>query len=600
MIKRLKLKHQLYVLVLLTIVMFLLFSLLYYIGFRSIIYDRAENTAQQMIEQVAQNVTTMMSGIENSAKGLSYDKYVQELLVSKDRSQDMELYDHVSQVVTTTKASNNNIYSVSWIGNDHRMISDPIRDENAIVMELLERYDFTSDDFRRPMFSSLVNGDNASMNYFGYMFPIYAINEAGFPKIGCGIIVLNTLELEKLVKINNITENSLFAILDQDNNVVVSNRDLNTGDVYENIFWDEENREAVTTVAEYSGMESIAQCMFIEENGWKIVSILPREELISDIHDVLQDGLLLVFISSLGLMLFGHFIIKNITDPIHTIVDFLQRTESDTLQRRIEIPQQNEIAIIASNINITLDRVEQMTQEIVDHQARLYESKLAERDAELAALQSQINPHFLYNTLNCISSMGLAYDIPEISDISVAMSNVYRYSIKGDMMVPLNRELQCIKEYMRIMDIRFGGKFETEYRFDDEILELYTLRMILQPIVENAVYHGMELRNRKGKLILEGKVSDEKLILTVTNDGKGMSPEVLATLRKTISDYESAGLYNAEKSSIGLGNINKRIKIQFGAQFGLYVESEETVGTKVTLVLPVIREQQMNEKDELK
>lgn len=167
-------------------------------------------------------------------------------------------------------------------------------------------------------------------------------------------------------------------------------------------------------------------------------------------------------------------------------------------------------------------------------------------------------------------------------------------------MVPLRQELQCIREYMRIMDIRFNGKFETEYVFSNEVLSLYALRMILQPIVENAVYHGMEVRNRKGKLVLEGKVSDEKLILTVTDNGKGMSQEALDNLRKTISDYENASLCNAEKSSIGLGNINKRIKIQFGPQYGLSVDSVETSGTQVTLVLPVIRDLQTGEKDGLK
>lgn len=599
MLKRSKLKHQLYFLVVMTILLFCLFSVLYYISFRKITYDRAEKTAQQMIEQVAQNVNTMMSSVENSAKGLSYDRYVQQLLVSEDRAKDMELYDHVSQIVTASKFSNNNIYSVTWIGREGKMISDPVREENQIVMQLWERYDFTDPEFRRPVFSSMIRGSLNSFNFFGYIFPVFSLYESGLPKVGCGVIVLNIGELEKLVKINNITEDSLFAILDQDNNVVVSNRDLNTGDLYQDIFWDD-TEESVTSIEMYDDKESIVQYMEIEQSGWKIVSIIPREGLISDMHDVFADGFLLVAFSSMLLMLMGGIIIRNITEPIHAIVDFLMRTESDSLSNRIEIPQQNEIAIIATSINSTLDKVEQMTREIVDHQARLYESRLTERDAELAALQSQINPHFLYNTLNCISSMGLAYDIPEISDISVAMSNIYRYSIKGDQMVPLSRELQCIKEYMRIMDIRFGGKFETEYRFEDEILQLYTLRMILQPIVENAVYHGMEVRNRKGKLLLEGKITGKnQLVVTVTNDGKGMSPEKLAELRKTISDYESAGLYNAEKSSIGLSNINKRIKLQFGAQYGLTVESEETSGTTVTLVLPVMREPQISEKDDL-
>lgn len=595
MIKRMKLKHQLYFLVIITIVMFCLFSLLYYMNFRTITYERAEKTARQMMEQVAQNVNTMLNGIETSAKGLSYDEYVQELLMSEDRAKDVDLYEHVSQLVRTATAANNNIYSVTWIGNDRRMISDPIREENEIIAQLFERHDFTSSDFRKPIFSTLIKGNLQFFNYYSYIFPVFSLHKPGLPKVGCGIIVLNIGELEKLVKINNITEDSLFAILDQENNVIVCNRDLVSGDVYTDVFWDE-SQELVETTITYNGRESIAQCMHVKESGWRIVSIIPREGLVSDMHEVLTDGLVFVFITSGVLMLLGYVIIRNITEPIHAIVDFLQHTESKSLNKRIDISQQNEIAIIASNINSTLDRVEQMTQEIVEHQARLYESKLTERDAELAALQSQINPHFLYNTLNCISSMGLAYDIPEISDISAAMSNIYRYSSKGDLMVPLQQELQCIREYMRIMDIRFNGKFETEYRFSEEVLGLYTLRMILQPIVENAVYHGMEVRNRKGMLILEGKVSEDKLILTVTDNGKGMNGEALANLRKTIADYERESLCNAEKSSIGLGNINKRIKIQFGPQYGLQVESKEACGTTVTLVLPVMQEPSSNER----
>lgn len=592
MLNRLKLKHQLYFLVILTLVMFLLFSLLYYVSFKTITYNRAEETARQMIEQVARNVDNMASGVKSSANGLIYyNTLVQELMTSDDRLRNYERYNELEQLVNAARAANSDIYSVTWLGNDGRMITDPGRDDNAIVNRLLEDYDYASEDFQKPVFTSLVPGDSESFYYFGYIFPVHSRKIVGLPKVGCGVFVLNIWELENLVKINNITENSLFVILDQENNVIVSNRELHTGDVYRNVFWDEGMQDIVSTTVEHNGMESIAQCMHVPQTGWKIVSIIPMEELSRDMDIVLRDGLVLALVSSLLMILCGHFIIRNITKPINAIVEFLRRTETDTLKQRIEIPEQNEIAIIASNINAMLDRVESMTTQVVEHQASLYESKLAEQNAELAALQSQINPHFLYNTLNCMSSIGLAYDIPEVTDISVAMSNIYRYSIKGDKIVRLDAELQCIREYMRIMDIRFNGKFETEYRFDDSVMELYTLRMILQPIVENAVYHGMELSSRKGRLVISGSVSaDEKLILTVQNDGKGMSQEQLESVRKMISDYENAGIYNAQKSSIGLSNINKRIKLQFGSSYGLYIDSEENIGTSVTLELPIIRE----------
>lgn len=586
MIKRLKLKHQLYFLLVLTLIMFCLYSLLYYIEFSMITYRRAEENAEHMIVQVAQNVQKMTEDIKSSAQGLSYNKYVQELLVSENRVRNIQLYDYVSELVNVAKASNNTIYGVNWVSDEFRRISDPIRDENGIVTRLQEIYQFTNDEFRKPVFSSVIKGNNGPFYYYGYIFPVYSIN---LSKIGCGVFILDIWELEKLVKINNITKNSQFIILDQDNNVIVSNRGLKTGEVYKEVFWNADTQEVVKTVVDYDGMKSLAQCMQIEENGWKIVSIIPMEELTSDMQEVVSINIIFALISIVLLMLFGHIMIKNIMQPINTIVDFLQQTETNTLKSRITIPLHNEIAIIGSNINVMLDRVEQMTKKIVENQTLLYEAKLTEQNAELHALQSQINPHFLYNTLNCLSNIGLAYDIPQIADISVAMSNIYRYSIKGDKIVSLGDELQCIREYMKIMDIRFNGKFEAEYYFEEEVLKLYTLRMILQPIVENAVYHGLEQKSGKGSLVIEGRIAGEELLLTVQDNGKAMTPLQVEELKKTIQEYEKIGLYHSEKSSIGLGNINKRIKIQFGEKYGLHVESQESVGTKVMLLLPVIR-----------
>lgn len=588
MIKQLKLKNQLYILVVVTLVMFFLFSIIYYVSFSTITYNRAQITAQQMMEQVAQNVENMTQGVKKSATGLSCDKYIQELLVSQDRIKNVELYDYACQLVNTTKASNSNIYSITWITNEHRKFSDPSRDDNGVVKKLDAIYDFKSGKLKKPFFSSVIQGNQESLYYFGYIFPIYTF-ASNYPRIGYGIFVLDTWELEKLVKINNITENSLFVILDQNNHVVVSNRKLKTGSVYENIFWEESQTGLIRDIVKYDGRRSMAQCLTMEDSGWKIVSIIPTSELLNGMEEVVRAGACVAILSTLILLLIGHIIIRNITEPINVIVDFLKRTDNYSLKERIDAPLQNEFAIIATGVNDMLESVESMTKKIVENQALLYESKLAEQNAELVALQSQINPHFLYNTLNCMSNIGLAHDIPEIAEVSVAMSNIYRYSIKGDKMVSLNDELSCIREYLKIMDIRFPGKFETEYLFEEKLLSLLTLRMILQPIVENAVYHGMEQRSGKGKLVIEGRISDaDMLILTVQDNGKAMNTEQLKALRKSIIDYENIGLYTAEKRSIGLSNINKRIKLQFGNEYGLHIESEEGRGTRITLKLPVV------------
>lgn len=590
------LKRRLYQWIAIMLVLFCLYSLLHYFSFRTITYLRAEATAKQMLEQVAQNVSQMTERLTSSAQRLSFNQSVQELLVSEDRVKSIELYDHVSEIVGVAKSSNSVIYSIAWVGDNLRRISDPVRSENEVVDRLYETYDFTSEDFRKPVFSSIIEVSNDSQYYFGYVFPVYSLTKTYYEKIGAGVFVLDIRELEKLVNISAITKHSVFAILDQNNTVVVCNQDLTTGEIYEDLFWEHEKdadtdeNGIVSTLHRYRGMDSIMQSAKIEENGWRVVSIVPLQDLTGDLQTLLQIGLILVALGVLVLSLWGRVIIRDISRPIDAIVTFLRRAKEDSFDQRMEPPAVDEFAIISSNINALLNRVDEMTTRAVDNQKKLYEAQLAEQNAKLLALQSQINPHFLYNTLNCLSNIGLAYNIPEVADISVAMSNIYRYSIKGDKIVTLREELQCIREYMRIMDIRFGGKFETVYAFEDEILSLYTLRMILQPIVENAVNHGMAQRNGKGRLTLRSSISeDHQLVLTVHNDGKAMRPEELRTLRQMILEYERTDVISS-KGSIGLSNINKRIKIQFGAQYGMQIESSEGSGTQVTLKLPVLHE----------
>ncbi len=583
--KGLKLKHQLYFLVLLTLGMFSLYSLLYYFSFSRIIYRRAETTAEQMIEQVAQNVINMTESIENSAEGLSYNRYIQEILISEDRAKNIELYDYVRQIVSATKASNNNIYAVTWISDAFRKISDPVRDENGTLQKLYEIYNFTSDEFRKPVFSSIIQGDNNSLYYFGYVYPIFSLSSGSYSKIGSGIFVLDIRELGKLVKINNITENSLFTILDQNNNVVVSNRGLKTGDVYQDIFWNEEEQEIVKSDVNYNNMKSIAQCMKIEKNGWKIVSIIPIEELSSDIHEVVEAGFVLALISFLLLLLFSHIIIRSITKPINKIANFLNQTETNTLKERMDIPLQHEVASIASNINIMLERVEQMTHKIVENQTLLYEAKLTEQNAELLALQSQINPHFLYNTLETINWM--AFDLTKsdnkVSKAVNSLAQLFRNNVYlGDYIIPIEQEIANTKNYLDILKLRYVDLFDVIWEVDESIMQYSIIKICLQPIIENAVYHGLKPKGANGVIKIKGEIYNDKDIwFSISDNGVGMNPMKLAELNKQDGD-------NQMEDHIGIYNVNQRINIVFGMEYGVVIESVENLGTLVRIKLPII------------
>lgn len=590
--KRRSLRRQLYLWFGITLLLFAVFSLLHYFSSCMISYDRAISSAEQLMEQASSNVISILDDVQTSAIRLGSNVYVQELMVSQDRVRSLELYSYVSELTEAIKAANKFVYSITWINDEGRKISDPVRDESSVVGKLRDLYHLEDSAFRNPMLSSVVQDDLNNFFYFGYMFPVYSTKTTFYTKLGSGIFILDVEELGKTVSFSSVTENSVFAILDQDNRVVACNREWNTGEIWRETFWDAQTSEDNIFRAEilYHGVRVIAQSMPVRNTGWRIVSIIPVDDMMQDVQIVLQADLLITLFGAIALLAIVSGTIRSISRPVDAMVKFLKEAEKDDVKRRMAIPSVGEFAIIAENVNQMLDRADDMSARMLADREMLYESRLAEKNAELLALQSQINPHFLYNTLGCMSSIAIANDVPEVADMSVAMSYIYRYSIKGSKFVPLRDELKCIQEYMRIVKIRYLGRFDAEYRISDELLELYTLRMILQPLVENAVYHGMEQRRGCGRVCISAEIQEENvLMIQVQNDGKAMTVDELNAVQTMIRDYETSSLYGSSQRSIGLSNINQRIKIQFGTAYGLSIASDESFGTCVTLRLPVLQ-----------
>lgn len=228
--------------------------------------------------------------------------------------------------------------------------------------------------------------------------------------------------------------------------------------------------------------------------------------------------------------------------------------------------------------------------------------EMFQKKAEYSALQSQINPHFLYNTLETIRSQAITDGDNEIAEMVRRLSSIFRYSISREgEMVTLRDEINNIRNYMKIMEFRFYDRFELEIDVDEEerIYDLYVPRLILQPLVENAISHGLDETVEGGIVRIEAVLADD-LIVTVSDNGKGMSLSELDDLNEKIH-AAGAGPRSGEKkgSGIALFNINQRISLLYGKKYGLNLYSSENCGTDVELILPVIdkRESKTGGKD---
>ena len=224
-----------------------------------------------------------------------------------------------------------------------------------------------------------------------------------------------------------------------------------------------------------------------------------------------------------------------------------------------------------------------------------YEDEMLTKQAELSALQSQINPHFLYNTLDSIQGQALRNHNMEIAEMTAALSSFFRYSISmKNSIVTVADEIKNVKNYILIQKYRFGDKINLVIQCEDnDIMKCRVPQMILQPVVENAVYHGLERISRDGKVTLHFSCTPELLHIVVEDNGVGMSPEMTQQLNERM---EQSGLVqnseSGKKGGIALRNVNQRIKLLYGEDYGIHVLSAQGIGTRIVLYLPAVKEGQ--------
>ena len=247
-----------------------------------------------------------------------------------------------------------------------------------------------------------------------------------------------------------------------------------------------------------------------------------------------------------------------------------------TRSKKVTLSKDNEINLIAKEINTMIDKNKERMQQIVSTQARLYEAELCNKETQAYALQLQINPHFLYNTLQCIRSMALENKIPEIADTVSGIAKILRYSTNIRQIVTVEEEKKLIEEYLRICKVRF--EFNYIFRFNSEVEKYHTMKMVLQPLIENAIEHGLKPKAEIEHCAVDeltitvcAYIKDNKLIFEVRDTGGRMMQETVESLNRRLSVQCEFLQTGKETESIGLLNVNGRIRCQYGDEYGIFI-----------------------------
>ena len=324
----------------------------------------------------------------------------------------------------------------------------------------------------------------------------------------------------------------------------------------------------------------------LEDYGLNLLFLFDNQDSLekrAEIIETILPLLLLLMIAVTGVI---YWYSEDFSSRVELLVKKFRRAETGDLSVSEKISGTDEIAVLDQQFNRMLGKLDQLIK-------TSYVQKLENKEAQLKNLQLQINPHFLYNTLETISSIAAVKQVFVVCDICGKLGEIFRYSLGKDYgeLVPLEQEMTHIKNYMFIQKIRYGDRLQVFYNIDVDAAHVYIPRFILQPIVENAISHGLSNLTSVGTLEVSAFEKKDRLYLEIEDDGEGMVREKVAEITRFINTAKPV----EGKKNIGIRNVNQRIKLAYGEAYGITIRSAPYQGSRFTIQLPIMRK---GEEDE--
>lgn len=564
----------------------------FYMVFHSRAFNERGKYEEENLVNMEAYLNSYLEEVDSIAKNVNYNYYLQDYLETVIKEEDdyvdsgigknMRSYEMSSQAFSDTLLSRADISSIMIFGKKKMLLNRSMYTYQKVALDY-SKLDWYAKAVAKPQ-DAIITGPNRH-SFFDTDDEVISLSrEVQSYENGTfrGVILIN-LNMNKITEICNSFQEK------QENFICIIN---DKGElVYEKqngrerfAFDEKENRQELNTALgktkescfrlNYRGEKYLVTRTDMKTTGWTLVSMVPYKSVMAETMAISGVMILAVAITLIVTLLLLNRILTGVVKPLKKLEKYMVQVNPDNMDQRMEILTDDEIGHLSMKFNQMMDRIRNLKEQVIEEQ----EDK---RKYELQALQAQINPHFLYNTLDSIIWMAETND-SNIVAMTEALAKLFRISLnKGNEEISLERELEHVKNYLIIQSMRYADKFTYEISAEPGVERCRTIKLILQPIVENCIYHGIKKKRGTGKITIRAYRREQNLIIEVSDDGCGMPEEIC---RKILSDEIESE--NISGSGIGVKNVNERIQLRFGKKYGLSYSSEEGVGTTVTYVLP--------------
>ena len=570
---------------LISVFIMLVMGIIMYNRFLSIIREENVQNTQKLIEQTGKSLEDYLVSMRQISDALYYNT-IKESEFSRD-VQDIQV-----KMNLLYEANKDKLRSIALYNNKGAlMMAEPVANQKENVditgQEWFEQAMNKTENmhFSTPHIQNLF--DDGTQHYYWVISLSRAveITDSGVVQTGVLLVDMDFSGISWMMKqINTSNNGQYYYLCDSSGEIIYHPRQIQISEglykentdvngKYENGVYDEyfagNSRKVVVDTISYT--------------GWKLVGVIPYDSFTKGMLNMQYFVALLILLTFMMLMAVNRIVSVRISSPIMKLNDSVKEYEAGE-KPEIYIGGSLEIRHLGYSIQKSYERIDTLMKEIVVEQNE-------RRKSELDALQSQINPHFLYNALDSIIWMIEGERNEEASFMISQLAKLFRISLsKGRTVIPVRDELQHARSYMNIQKIRYKNTFSVDFQVDPDIEDCCTVKLVLQPILENAINYGVSSMDDCGEIIVTGKRENGNIILAVEDNGLGMSGEEAALVLTDGSRVHKKG------SGVGLVNVNNRIKILFGKEYGLTIESEPDEGTKVSICIPEIPYTEENRK----
>lgn len=563
-------------LIVITMVIFLLISVNYT---KKTVLENSTDYAYRLVRQVNRDIDSYIDYMENISSMVIQGGDVQNYLFAKmPRGDKEEAYSRIITQFNTVVETRQDISNIAVVTPEREYIINDGKDtlNENVALQDVEWYEEALNGEKSILTSSHVQ--HVIRNNYKWVVTLSKgiINPATGKNGGVFFIDLNYKLLKDLCENNSLATNSYLFIMDESGKIIYHPKQQL---LYNGLM--EERTDQVLGcgsdhfVAQEDGGGKLYTISVSEKTGWRVVGVADISELMRDKKDTEYVYMLTAAALLCIAMILATFFATAITRPIKELKESMKEVEKGNFHTDVPIRSDSEIDSLGNSFNLMTARIRRLMEQ------NIYEQE-EKRKSEMKALRSQINPHFLYNTLDSIIWMAEGGKNKEVVRMTSALARLLRQSISNDNeRIPLEKEIDYAGSYLTIQKMRYKDKLEYEIEVEEEIKKEEVINLILQPLVENAIYHGIKYKGSKGLIKIVGYGEEDRIILKIIDNGIGMDGETL----KGIFDKskESEG-----KNGVGIHNVQTRIGLYYGAEYGLHFESVPGEGTTVTITIPRI------------